>query len=195
MRELYCITHPEVVARPDVPVPRWPLSERGKERMRALLALPWVAGVGSVYASTEQKAIDGGRILADHRGLPLVTRAELGERDRSSTGYLSPDEFRATVARAFAHPEESVRGWESSAAAQRRIVSAVEAIVAADRATGSIAIVSHGGVAALLLCHVTARPIAVDAQQPGATGGNTFALEVDPSGAMALLHGWRPIDP
>jgi len=32
---LYFITHPNVVVSRDVPVPRWPLSELGRERMRA----------------------------------------------------------------------------------------------------------------------------------------------------------------
>lgn len=194
MREVYVITHPDVVVSPDVPVPRWPLSERGKERLRAMLALRWVDGVEAVYASTEQKAIDGARILADHLGLGLATRAALGERDRSSTGYLAGDDFRAAVARSFAFPEESVGGWEPSAAAQRRIVAAVAEVAATERTAGRIAIVSHGGVAALLLCHASGRPIDASAQQPGANGGNYFALAVGPGRAMRLLQGWCAID-
>jgi hypothetical protein len=38
------ITHPNVVISADVPVPRWPLSERGRERMRLGLQQPWIAG-------------------------------------------------------------------------------------------------------------------------------------------------------
>src|SRR5262249_49518169 len=151
--------------------------------------------IGSVYSSTEQKAIDGGTIVAEHCGLVLGTRADLGERDRSSTGYLAPEEFRAVVARSFAQPEASVRGWEASAVAQRRIVAAVTDTVARDRASGSIAIVSHGGVAALLLSHASAQPIGPDAQQPGANGGNYFLLAVDRARPMEVVHGWRPIDP
>ncbi len=194
MREIYFITHPDVAASPDVPVPRWPLSERGKERMRAMLALRWVDGIEAVYASTERKAIEGGRILAEHLGLGLATRAALGERDRASTGYLPPEEFRAVVARSFERPEESVRGWESSAAAQRRIVAAVEEIVATDRTQGRIAIVSHGGVAALLLCHASARPIDASAQQPGANGGNYFVLAAGRGRPLSVVHGWLSID-
>ena len=63
-RVVYFITHPEVVVDPKVPVPDWPLSERGLARMRKLLSQPWVPGVGAVYSSTEQKAIDGAEILS-----------------------------------------------------------------------------------------------------------------------------------
>jgi hypothetical protein len=42
MRWVYFITHPDVVINPEVPVPQWSLSERGKERMKALLAKPFI---------------------------------------------------------------------------------------------------------------------------------------------------------
>lgn len=191
MRALYFITHPDVVVDPSLPVPAWPLSTRGLARMRRLLAAPWVARLGSVYASTEQKALDGARVLATAHGLEPILRADLGERDRSSTGYLPADEFRAAVTRAFAHPEERVRGWEASAEAQRRIVRAIDAICRTDTAGGDIAVVSHGAVGALYLCHATARPIGPAAEQPGRNGGNYFAIEV---ASRRLVQGWTPID-
>lgn len=58
-RRLVLITHPQVVISADVPVPRWPLSERGRERTRAGLRQAWVADLSAVYCSDEQKAIDG----------------------------------------------------------------------------------------------------------------------------------------
>ena len=36
MSLVYLITHPDVVIDPDVPVPQWPLSARGKERMKKI---------------------------------------------------------------------------------------------------------------------------------------------------------------
>jgi broad specificity phosphatase PhoE len=191
MRALYFVTHPDVVADPAVPVPRWPLSPRGLERIARLLDKPWVAGVTSIYCSSEQKAIDGARVLGARLGLRPVLREELGERDRSSTGYLAEDEFRAAVARSFAEPEASVGGSEPSAAAQRRIVAAIDEIRRADPGPGAIAVVSHSGVGALLLCHAAGRPIAIDAQQPGRTGGCWLAIDV---ASGRLIEGWHAID-
>ncbi len=48
---VYYISHPDVVKDPTIPVPRWPLSERGRARMTALLARPWVAEISAVYCS------------------------------------------------------------------------------------------------------------------------------------------------
>ncbi len=120
MTTVYIITHPDVSIDPDVPVPRWPLSERGVERMRALLNQPWISDITAIYCSTEQKAIDGAAVLAKHLALPVRQVAELGENDRSATGFLPPDEFQATADQFFAHPHTSIRGWETAAAAQRR---------------------------------------------------------------------------
>ena len=53
MPDVYLITHPDVIKSPDVAVPRWPLSPRGRERMTAMLARPWVAGLGAVYCSED----------------------------------------------------------------------------------------------------------------------------------------------
>ena len=69
MTTVYYVTHPDVVVDPDVPVPRWPLSDVGLARMGRLLEAPWVPGLRSVFCSTEQKALDGAGVLARHLGI------------------------------------------------------------------------------------------------------------------------------
>ena len=109
-RLVYFITHPDVVIDPAVPVPRWPLSERGVRRMRRLVRQPWIAQLETIYCSTEQKAIDGAEIVSQATSLPFHQLAALGENDRSATGYLHGTEFQTTVDAFFARPHESVRG-------------------------------------------------------------------------------------
>lgn len=146
---LLFITHPEVVIDPNIPVPQWPLSEKGVARMEAFAASAASARVGAAYSSNEQKAKDGARILAAARGLEPQTVAELHENDRSATGFLPPDEFWPVVEAFFADPERSVRGWERANDAQRRIVNAVDVIRCREQCEGDVAIVAHGGVGAL----------------------------------------------
>ena len=190
-RSIYFITHPDVVIDPTLPVPQWPLSVRGRSRMQRLLSRDWIPQVGAIYCSTEQKAIDGAAMLSEATGVPFHTVAELGENDRSATGYLPQAEFDATVDAFFAHPSESVRGWERAEAAQARIVRAITRIARAAPGSSPIAVVSHGGVGALLLCHLKGRPIARTEEQPGRSGGHYFLCSF-PEGK--LIHGWRPID-
>ncbi|MBI3781992.1 MAG: histidine phosphatase family protein [Deltaproteobacteria bacterium] len=190
-RLIYFITHADVVVEPRIPVARWPLSERGRARTQAMLLQPWVAKIGAIFSSTERKAFDAASILAEHCRLPFTTVPELGENDRTSTGYLEANEFQETADRFFAHPAESVRGWERAIDAQARIVKTVVGL--AESATGDtpIAVIAHGAVGALLLCHVKGIPIRRDQEQPGNNGGNYFVFRHPPA---ALIQSWQPID-
>ena len=172
-------------------MPRWPLSELGKQRMRAGLRQPWVRELTAIYCSTEQKAIDGAAILAEHRSLPFDEIAELGENDRSATGFLPPEEFERVADAFFASPGASVRGWERALDAQARIVKAVESIARKDGTRGAIAIVSHGAVGTLLYCYLAGEPISRRWDQPANGGGNFYAFTLSP---RSVHSWWKPID-
>jgi broad specificity phosphatase PhoE len=150
-----------------VPVPRWPLTPRGIARMRSLAAEPALDGLASVWASTETKAIEGAGILAAAFGLPVRVLEELGENDRSGTGYLPVEEFERVADAFFANPALSVRGWERAVDAQARIVAAI-AQVMRESPPGPVAVVAHGGVGALLRAHLAGAPISREWDQPGA---------------------------
>lgn len=190
-RTVRFITHPEVVIDPAMPITAWPLSPRGRERMQRCCRHRWVGGLGALYASAERKALEGAAVLSAATGLAVRVRGELGENDRSATGYLPPAEFEATADRFFADPAASVRGWARAVDEQRRIVDAVTAIVAEAPPGRDIAIVSHGAVGALLLADLLGEPISRRFDQPGRGGGNLFAFDADTG---AVLHGWQPID-
>jgi len=143
---VFFITHPDVAIEPSVRVPDWPLNERGRARRRAMGAHPWIRGVRRIFASSERKARDGARILADGLGLSGYSVIDdLGENDRSATGYLTKQEFEATVDAFFAQPQTSVRGWEPAADAQARIIRAVQQIVS-EAGNGDFAIVSQQSI-------------------------------------------------
>jgi broad specificity phosphatase PhoE len=190
-RIVYFITHPNVLISRDVPVPQWPLSEHGLWRMRDSLRQPWITEITSIYSSCEQKAIDGAQILATHLSLVTHQLRELGENDRSSTGFLPSAEFEEAANRFFAQPNESVSGWEPAVAAQKRITNAVDWIIRTDRTAGAIAIVSHGAVGALLFCLLSDCEISRKWDQPAYGGGNYFSFTIE---TRSVLHGWRPID-
>ncbi|HYY16942.1 MAG TPA: histidine phosphatase family protein [Gammaproteobacteria bacterium] len=123
--------------------------------------------------------------------MPFRQVAALGENDRSATGYLPRAEFEATVEAFFARPSESIRGWERAVAAQARLVGALEGMAYTTPGAGPIAVVSHGGVGALLLCHLKGAAISRQEEQPATSGGHYFLFQV-PEGT--LVHGWIPID-
>ncbi len=191
MASVHFITHPDVVIDSEVPVPDWLLSAVGMRRMRLAAERPWLTGVRSVFTSTERKAMDAASLLTGKLGIEAISMRDLGENDRSATGYLPRAEFEAVADEFFARPEESVRGWERAIDAQRRIVRAVERAMSLAPAQGDVAVVSHGGVGALLLCHLKGAPISRDADQPAGGGGNVYSFR---KASRQLLSGWRRIE-
>ena len=196
MAQVHFITHPEVAIDPSVPVPDWPLSARGLARTQAMLARPWLTGIGALFSSEERKARDMAAILARHLNLGVTEIEGLGENDRSATGYLPPAEFEATADAFFAHPAQSIRGWERAMDAQARIVAAVDRALSRPGlgpgpGPGDVAIIAHGGVGALLLCHLRGVPISRALDQPGAGGGNLFTFD---AATRTPLSGWRRIE-
>lgn len=189
MSRLLFITHADVAIDPDIPVPQWGLSERGRKRHQIFARNPVVSGLAQVWTSPEEKARQGGAILAQAQGIPHLERADLAEMDRSATGFLPRDEFETVADAFFANPTQSVRGWERAQDAQTRILNACRAIAA--QAPGDVAIVAHGGVGALLHAHLAGAAISRRFDQnPTLCGGQYLSVDLP---GWHLSHGWRDI--
>ena len=182
------LTHPQVTIDPAIPVPQWSLSELGTARMRSLAREPWPRRFRRVVASEEVKAREAAALLAEALGVARESAEGLHENDRSSTGFLSPAEFERVADAFFANPTESVLGWETALAAQRRIAQAIEAVLAAAPSSPTI-FVGHGGVGTLLKCHCADLPIARAHDQP-VGGGNHFGFTLAP---RRIVYDWRPL--
>jgi broad specificity phosphatase PhoE len=183
MRCLF-ITHTEVVVQPLVPTPLWHLAEHGRRRARGFAASGALAGVDLLISSTETKAVETADLMGEALGLPTVRSAQLGENDRSSTGFLPRDEFERTADAFFAEPDRSIRGWEPAIEAQDRIVSAVQEAVLT-HAGQQIAFVAHGAVGTLLLCTLRGVPISRAHDQP--RQGSWYAFDAQ---AWQAESGW-----
>lgn len=190
-RAILFLTHAEVSIDPAVPVPDWGLSPLGQARHAAFAESALCSGVTAVYASAERKAQEAAAPVARRKDLGVITVGALGENDRSATGYLPRDAFEAMADGFFAAPDEAIRGWERARAAQARIVAAVSTIAALDRSAGTLLIVSHGGVGALLRCHLKRCAITRAEDQPEG-GGCVFAFDAALAGPV---EPWKRIAP
>ncbi|ODT72738.1 MAG: hypothetical protein ABS75_02740 [Pelagibacterium sp. SCN 63-23] len=193
MRALY-LTHPQVRLDAAVPVPLWGLSEVGRARAEAFVARGIVPGGAVVFSSREAKALELAELIATATGTPILTDHDMGENDRSATGFLPPALFEDMANRFFAHPQLSIEGWERAIDAQRRIVSAVRTALASVPAGALVIFCGHGAVGTLLKCHVGGRPIsrAEDQNNLGAPGGgNGFLFDL---AALQLHSDWTPME-
>ncbi len=175
----WCIylTHPEVAIDPAVPVPEWGLSPLGQERAAKAKDLPFAQEIGAVVTSAEKKAIETARFFTGKLELPLHTREDLHENDRSATGFLPPDEFEQVANRFFAQPRVSVRGWERAEDAQNRIVGGIRDVLSGMDRNTPVLFTGHGAAGTLLMCHLMGLPISRTHDQK--RGGCWYRFEKD----------------
>jgi broad specificity phosphatase PhoE len=178
-----------VVVNPGAPIPEWDLSETSRQRLEVLLTQPWLKTIGAVFCSDEQNARTTTERIAAYLNLAAEIISELGEIDRSATGYLERSELIPVVAAFFVEPHESSRGWERAADAQMRTIRAVEGIISRSSPGANIAVVGHGGVGTLLLNHIKGTGITQADAPP--RQGYYFAFTVEDK---RRLHPWKPID-
>ncbi|WP_152658896.1 histidine phosphatase family protein [Devosia chinhatensis] len=193
MRALY-LSHPQVRMDPAIPVPLWGLSDIGKARADAFVARsPGLVGA-VVFSSRETKALELAERIAGRSGTPVLTDHDMGENDRSATGFLPPALFEDHADRFFAAPDQSVNGWEKARAAQARIVASVRMALASVPADARVVFCGHGAVGTLLKCHVAGLPISRAEDQSrkgGLGGGNGFLFDFT---TPALLIDWTPFE-
>lgn len=180
------VTHPEVVIDPKVPTPDWGLNATGAARVAALAQRMPDAPM-HVVSSAERKALETAWPLAAKLHTPVEVRPAMHENDRSATGFLPGPEFEAVADAFFATPTESVRGWETAAAAQARIVAEVEAVLAQTHLP--VLFTGHGAVGTLLFCALAGERIDRRWDQSG--GGHWFAFDTQ---TRRPERHWAPIE-
>ena len=179
---------------PAVPVPLWGLSDEGRARAEAFVARGVVPAGTVVFSSRETKALELAELIAAAAGTPVLADHLMGENDRSATGFLPPALFEETADRFFAHPQQSIEGWERAIDAQARIVSTVRTALASVPEDMPVILCGHGAVGTLLKCRIGNRRIsrAEDQSRIGAPGGgNGFLFDL---AARQLLSDWTPME-
>lgn len=189
-RTVRYLTHPQVQIDPAVDVPLWSLNAIGAGRVAALAGSGALAGTTSVISSGETKAIETAEPLASALGCSVQIRQSMHENDRSATGFLPPEQFEAVADAFFSEPERSVRGWETAAHAQARILRDFNTCIA-EHGAGDLLLVGHGGVGTLLYCHLAGLPISREYDQGPGGGGCYFECDVD---APVPRTGWQPME-
>jgi broad specificity phosphatase PhoE len=184
------LSHPQVLIDPAISIREWSLSDLGQRRVAALANSNALHGTTVVVSSAETKAIETARPLAQALGCDLHIRERTHENDRSATGFLPPKEFEAVADQFFAHPETSIRGWETATAAQIRIVEDVRRVLDV-HTDGDVLFVGHGGVGTLLLCHLSG--VAIDRKYDQGTGGGGCFFEFNDLDSRPKF-GWCPME-
>lgn len=166
-----------------------PLSPRGHAQAARLAAWmrTWTPALDAIYSSPLQRARDTARPLADAYGRDIATHPSFRERSFGEWEGMSFEEIRAAWPDAFtAWASDPLNhapvGGESTRAVRDRVVPAIEGIVAR-HAGERIAVVAHGGVNRVVLCHALGAPME-----------NIFRVEQD-FGCLSVIeyHDTHPV--
>jgi broad specificity phosphatase PhoE len=182
-QSLYLIKHARPEVNPSQLPELWKLSQEGIDASNRAASVLQHAGIGNVYSSEEVKAIETAKILADEWKLAYHTRPDLHEHDRSNVPHMRSGEFISHVELFFRRPDELVLGKETATEALERFGTAVRAIVK-ESSNGSIAVVAHGTVIALLLAKLQEKPNGFDIWR---------AMQL-PSYARIELPSWKVLE-
>ena len=150
---LILVRHAAVSVDPAAESRQWLLAPDGRfaTHQLALKLAPYLPS--RIITSQEPKAAATGTALAEVLNLPTQAAPGLQEHDRRGVPYFeNKADFETAVAHFFAHPDELVFGRETAVQARMRFETAVQQqLVAYPQET--LAIVTHGTVLTLFLCH------------------------------------------
>ncbi len=170
-------------------MPRWVLSDAGRERCGWLARELAAQDVQCLASSIEPKALETAALVATTLGLPVIPRPDLNENDRTGFGFGTGDELRTAIRRFFDRPSQIVMGRESADAAFARHAAAVKGLTAT---TGgrNLAIVTHGTVLTLFVSrHNAIQPFefweSLHLPSYVVLDAGTFALEGQPHNYVA----------
>ena len=187
MTKIYFASHPDVLINKNKAITEWGLSEKGVAQMRKLVEKSWIKSIEAIFSSEENKAVEAIEVVAQVKNKKVQRILDLGEIDRSSTGFLERELFEKAVDHFFDNPSLSYKGWETAINAQKRIVDVIiKKIVPETLDKKNILIMSHGGVGALLISYLTGRKISRKEDQP--FQGHYFCFD---SVSGKMIHSWR----
>lgn len=157
-----------------------PLSEKGIEQMRRISEFFKGISLSAVYSSPLSRALKSADIIAEPYGLRPVVVSDLRERSFGIWEGMSfneikeryPEEFEAWAANPLKY--SPIEG-ESTIEVRDRVARVLEDILS-NHGNEKIAIVAHGGVNRIILCHVMGIPLE-----------NIFRIEQD-YGAVNIIE-------
>ncbi len=147
MKRIYLLRHAETFPDLDDPSKEWCLTPDGVASSKHLASQSVFNDVRAIYSSTESKAIDTARPIAESIGLPILTKNCLCELQRGLP-LSSNEEYESVVREMFERLEPVLEDWEHPLQALNRFQVCVDAIQKESDAE-TVLIVSHGLVLTL----------------------------------------------
>ncbi len=139
----YFLRHGETNKDRNIPISKWVLSDAGKKQAKSLAEEGVFSDVDIIFSSTEDKAFQTAKPIADSLGKEIIQLEEISELNRDKGGFMEAEEYEEAVKHSLEYVNESIHNWETAAHALDRFSLKMEGF---DREykDKKILIVGHG---------------------------------------------------
>lgn len=122
----YFLRHGQTKRVENKPISKWILSELGDKQAQNLTQGDIFKDVDLIFSSTEEKAYQTAKPIADKLGKEIIQIEEISELNRDQGGFMKPNEYEEAIKYCLQHLGESKHNWETSAHALGRFSKKIE---------------------------------------------------------------------
>ncbi|MFH1456148.1 MAG: histidine phosphatase family protein [archaeon] len=151
--ELIFLRHAETKKDKSIPVSQWVLTREGKEKSKNLTNDKYLLDVDIIITSTEKKAFQTAKHLADKLNKEIIQIKDLSELNRDKGEIMTKEEYDQMKVKIFEDLDFTDFGWETCNHALERFRKTVKEI---DKKyeNKKILIVAHGTVMTLYFSYL-----------------------------------------
>ncbi len=139
----YFLRHGKTNVNKELPISQWVLSDVGEGQANQLAQEGVFDEVEIVFSSTEGKAYQTARPIADRLEKEVIQLEEISELNRDKGGFMEAEAYEQAVEYCLLNPKQSVNSWETAESALRRFSQKIEELDS-QYENEKILVVGHG---------------------------------------------------
>src|SRR3989344_9068519 len=121
----YFLRHGEAEKDKKLPISKWKLSDMGIKQAIKLANERTFQNIDIVFASTEEKAFQTAKPIADSISKEILQVFELGELKRDKGGFMNAEEYEKTLRFCLENLTQSLHNWETADHALTRFLKKI----------------------------------------------------------------------
>ena len=122
----YFLRHGETKKDSNIPISKWLLSDKGEQQSRKVAQEDVFKNIDIIFSSTEKKAYQTAKPIADKLRKEIIQLEEIGELNRDKGGFMEPQEYEESVKYCFENLDKSMNNWETAVHALDRFSRKIE---------------------------------------------------------------------
>ncbi|MCL5438975.1 MAG: phosphoglycerate mutase family protein [Patescibacteria group bacterium] len=124
----YFLRHGQTKKDSNIPISKWILSDKGESQAKKLAKEGVFNNAEIIFSSTEEKAYQTAKPIADKLGKEIIQLEEISELNRDKGGFMEPETYEDSVKDCLQHLDKSINNWETANQALERFSRKIEEV-------------------------------------------------------------------